>query len=69
MRINKVPQYKLSSECWPVQLWGTNTCESCEFKDSDECGGLKIRKTGKNEKGYVVPLDERTNNHANTERD
>jgi len=53
-RIKTILQKKLTAECWMVQAFGTTACESCEFKDADECGGQEIRKTGRNEKGYVI---------------
>jgi len=49
-------QSKLTAECWDVQFWGLEKCETCQWKDSDECGGQEIRKTGKNKKGYSVPI-------------
>lgn len=51
-----VRQENLTAECWTVQVWGLGTCEECEAKDTDECGGQEIRKTGKNEKGMEVPV-------------
>jgi hypothetical protein len=52
-----VSQARLSSECWLVQFHGIEYCESCEFKNKlKHCGGLKIRQTGKNEKGFSVPI-------------
>jgi hypothetical protein len=33
-------------------------CKTCEVKDTDECGGIEIRKTGKNEKGFLTPLND-----------
>jgi len=51
-----INQGDLTSECWMVQMFGTLRCETCEFKDTPECGGKNIRKTGKNEKGLEVPL-------------
>ena len=54
--IKTVPQNKMTSECWSVQIWGLQACESCEFKGKRDCGGKKIRKTGKNDKGHAVPL-------------
>ena len=51
-----VNQADLSSECWNVQIWGLKQCKKCEFKNTRECGGKKIRKTGKNELGKKVPI-------------
>lgn len=55
-KVTQVPQSKMTGECWPVQFWGFSACDSCEFKDTDVCGGLDIRKTGKNSKGHKVPI-------------
>lgn len=54
--VRSIPQAKLSAECWLVQFSGLDRCDICEFVDTDECGGPEIRKTGKNEKGFAVPL-------------
>lgn len=55
----EVNQNDISSECWHVQFQGLKACESCEYRDSDECGGKEIRETGGwNEKGKKVPLGE-----------
>jgi hypothetical protein len=47
---------KITSECWPVQFYGLQYCDNCEFKDTDECGGKQIIETGKNSKGHKVPI-------------
>ena len=52
-----IQQSNLSPECWYVQVWGVEKgCATCEFKDTEECGGENIRKTGKNDKGITVPI-------------
>ena len=51
-----VSQSNLSAECWLVQIQGLEYCKTCESKDTDECGGQEIRKTGKNEVGENVPI-------------
>ena len=51
-----VSQQNLSSECWLVQMWGLTDCETCEYKDTSECGGKRIRETGKNALGVSVPI-------------
>lgn len=51
-----IRQDRLTSECWIVQMWGLKYCDTCEFKDTDECGGKNIRLTGRNEKGLRVPV-------------
>jgi len=54
MKSKMVRQADLTDECWMVQAFGTSTCKSCEYRDTAECGGQQIRKTGKNEKGLDV---------------
>jgi hypothetical protein len=56
IKSRSIPQFKFSAECWSIQMWGKGECEHCEFIDTDECGGVNIRLTGKNEKGHLVPL-------------
>jgi len=46
----------LTSECWMIQFMGLEACETCEDKDSNACGGKRVRKTGKNSKGYLISL-------------
>jgi len=58
MKMRKIPQKQLSSECWFVQMRGLSECDTCPLKDTDECGGENIRKTGKNSLGYTVPVGE-----------
>lgn len=55
MEVRTVSQNKMTSECWPVQVWGMDQCKTCEFKKRG-CGGKNIRQTGKNAKGHTVPL-------------
>ena len=56
VEIKEINQNELTSECWLVQFQGFKACETCEVKDTEECGGSNIRKTKKNEKGFNVPL-------------
>ena len=51
-----VPQSDLTAECWMIQFMGPDACKECAVRDTDECGGKEIRKTGKNAKGKTVPL-------------
>lgn len=53
----KINQAQLTSECWDVQFWGLSQCGSCKVKDTPDCGGKEIRKTGKNKDGFAVPVD------------
>ena len=56
MKIKTVRQVSLTGECWLVQVWGLNQCESCEAKNTSDCGGQQIRQTGKNGKGFSMPV-------------
>ena len=56
MEIKTINQSHLSSECWLIQFSGLKACKTCEAKNTDECGGKNIIKTGKNELGFNVPL-------------
>jgi hypothetical protein len=51
-----ISQKDLTSECWLVQMWGSDRCNTCNLKDTDDCGGKKIRMTGRNERGIIVPI-------------
>ena len=55
--VKTVSQKNLSSECWMVQIWGFEKCKTCELKDTPECGGQNIRKSGKNEHDLTVPIN------------
>ena len=55
-KIVTIKQNELTAECWLVQFQGFSACETCEVKDTKECGGSNIRKTKKNEKGFSIPL-------------
>ena len=57
MELKTIKQSELSSECWLIQIWRPGSCGSCDVKNTKECGGKKIRKTGKNEKNFMVPLN------------
>jgi hypothetical protein len=57
MKEKVIRQDRLTGECWLVQMWGTNQCKDCPAKDTEDCGGQEILKTGKNEKGYLVMED------------
>ena len=43
MKTYIVPANKLTSECWMVQIAGLLACKDCEFRDTAECGGKRIR--------------------------
>ena len=48
---------RLTKECHDIQLWGKKVCKDCLLKNNRRCGGKQIKKTGKNSKGFVVPVD------------
>lgn len=59
--VQSVQQDKMTGECWFVQAWGLDKCKTCELygtekKPHRECGGKEIRKTGRNSKGFLVPV-------------
>lgn len=56
MKVLNIKQNHLTNECWLVQLKGLRVCEKCEFKNTSQCGGRGIVLSGKNKKGYKVPL-------------
>jgi len=68
VRTKRVYQKDLSSDCWPVQVWGLPYCsgfgdyeQMCEFLATDECGGQGIRKkilTGKYAKNGLPDVGE-----------
>lgn len=57
METKTINQSHLTSECWLVQFWGLSQCETCEAKDTPDCGGQQIRQSGKNENGYPIPVE------------
>lgn len=38
-----IDQSKLTSDCLLIQFDGLSACESCEVKDTPDCGGQAIR--------------------------
>ncbi len=56
MKTRTISQGNLTAECWTVQLRGTESCDECEYRDTEECGGKEIRLSGRNNKGIEVPL-------------
>lgn len=57
METKIMPQIKLTGECWIVQIQGLKACKACHYKNTEDCGGEDIRRTGKNEKGYEIGED------------
>ncbi len=54
VEVIEVDQANLSSECWLVQFQGLRACESCDFKNTGDCGGKNIIKSLQNDKGFKV---------------
>lgn len=46
MRSKRILQSLLSNDCWSIQVWGIGACETCEFKNTKECGGKAKIKAG-----------------------
>jgi hypothetical protein len=51
VKTKRIYQKDLTSDCWPVQVWGLPYCSGfgdyenmCEFLATDECGDQIIRK-------------------------
>ena len=56
MITKQINQNELSEECWMIQIYGMEYCEGCEYKNTDDCGGKRIREERKNKKGFTIPL-------------
>lgn len=56
-----VRQSELTEGCWLVQCFRVEHCLECEHRDTPDCGGEEIRRTGKNALGHSVPLGEEVN--------
>jgi len=48
MKVRIIHQSNLTSECWMIQVWGLAYCKTCKFRDTDDCGGKRIRFTETN---------------------
>ena len=51
IRAKTIRQSYLTSDCWPVQVWGLPYCSGfgdpsamCEFLATHDCGGVRIRR-------------------------
>jgi len=56
MKSRSIMGSQITEECWSIQFKGKEACLGCEFRNTDECGGKNIIKTGKNKKGFPIPL-------------
>ena len=57
MNIKRIKQSDLSAECFSIQIFGVTQCLTCEYLGKRDCGGKKIRKTLKNEKGIIIGFE------------
>ena len=57
MKVRVIHFQNLSNECWMVQGWGLKYCQTCELKETKNCGGKRIRETNQNILGKKVPID------------
>ena len=39
-----IKQNQLTLDCWNIQFWGIIACDKCEYLNTSECGGKRIRK-------------------------
>jgi len=42
MKIKSIRQADLTSDCWMIQFQGIEACMDCEFRGTDDCGGVEI---------------------------
>lgn len=63
MKCKVISQKMLSTECWFVQVWGTEACNDCDYRGTDNCGGRHILRTGKNKLGHEIPLPDKRRCH------
>lgn len=54
--VRELLEEDLSDECQEVQLEGIGICERCKCKGKECCSGKEIIRTGRNSKGFKVPL-------------
>lgn len=40
----EIDQSKLTSDCWLIQFDGLSACDTCESRNTPDCGGQAIRK-------------------------
>ena len=52
--VKRIKRRDLTAECWLIQMHGTKACDHCDVRDTPDCGGQEIRKTGENEKGIEI---------------
>lgn len=37
--VKEIDQSSLTSDCWLIQFSGLSACESCECRNTEDCGG------------------------------
>ena len=60
-KVEMVDQTEVSGECFYIQIWGSDYCADCIYRDHDGCGGKNILRIGKNSLGYQIPLQGKQN--------
>ncbi len=60
MKARKADINQYTIECMSVQMFGLDHCKNCDLANTSHCGGKWIRETGKNRKGFAVPIGEET---------
>lgn len=59
-----IKQSDLTPGCWSIQMWGISACETCEYLNTDECGGKETReliRTGQYPRGGLTDQKEKKN--------
>ena len=41
----QVDQNSMTSDCWLIQFNGLSACDTCELRNTSDCGGGKTLKT------------------------
>ena len=42
LKTKTMEQSDLTSDCWSIQMWGLEACQTCEFLNTSGCGGQNI---------------------------
>lgn len=56
LNVGYIQSNELTEECWTIQLRGLEACKDCKISKREGCGGIEIIRTGKNSKGFKVPV-------------
>ena len=60
MKVIQINRAHLTDECWMIQFEGLSACKNCAAKGTRKCSGKGIILSGKNKKGFKVPLIKKT---------